>query len=107
MTFPCPKCSHPLSRVMESRSTDLGYKRRRRECLHQQCKHRFSTFEVWQKPLNYDGLIIELSDLHYEAIDLENRLYRLLFETFPDKFPQRIEPQTPDACHQNNSGIEL
>ncbi len=40
----CPRCQHPDSRVLESRSTEAGQSiRRRRECL--ECKHRFTTYE--------------------------------------------------------------
>jgi len=40
----CPYCQHTDSRVLESRSTEVGQSvRRRRECLY--CKHRFTTYE--------------------------------------------------------------
>ncbi|NJN75686.1 MAG: transcriptional repressor NrdR [Synechococcaceae cyanobacterium RL_1_2] len=40
----CPRCNHPESRVLESRSTEAGKSvRRRRECLD--CNHRFTTYE--------------------------------------------------------------
>jgi transcriptional repressor NrdR len=40
----CPSCQHRESRVLESRSTEVGRSiRRRRECLN--CKHRFTTYE--------------------------------------------------------------
>lgn len=40
----CPRCNHPESRVLESRSTEAGKSvRRRRECLD--CTHRFTTYE--------------------------------------------------------------
>lgn len=40
----CPYCQHCDSRVLESRSTEVGQSvRRRRECLR--CKHRFTTYE--------------------------------------------------------------
>lgn len=40
----CPYCQHSDSRVLESRSTEVGQSvRRRRECLR--CKHRFTTYE--------------------------------------------------------------
>ena len=37
----CPNCQHTESRVLESRSTESG--QRRRECLN--CKQRFTTYE--------------------------------------------------------------
>lgn len=40
----CPICQHTNSRVLESRSAQVGQSiRRRRECLH--CQHRFTTYE--------------------------------------------------------------
>lgn len=53
----CPSCQHPDSRVIDSRaSTD--HVRRRREC--QDCGHRFTTYERWERPrlwvLKRDGL---------------------------------------------------
>lgn len=40
----CPICHHANSRVLESRSAELGQSiRRRRECLH--CQNRFTTYE--------------------------------------------------------------
>jgi len=40
----CPFCSHPNSRVLESRSADESSSiRRRRECL--ECRKRFTTYE--------------------------------------------------------------
>jgi len=40
----CPSCQHTDSRVLESRSADIGRSvRRRRECLH--CDFRFTTYE--------------------------------------------------------------
>ncbi len=40
----CPVCSHEDSKVIDSRPTESGTIRRRRECLA--CKHRFNTYEV-------------------------------------------------------------
>lgn len=40
----CPICSHEDSKVVDSRPTESGTIRRRRECLG--CKHRFTTYEV-------------------------------------------------------------
>ena len=40
----CPVCSHPESKVVDSRPADDGAAiRRRRECLS--CGHRFTTYE--------------------------------------------------------------
>jgi transcriptional repressor NrdR len=38
----CPKCHSMLSRVVKS-AGNLGYVRRRRECVH--CGERFTTYE--------------------------------------------------------------
>ena len=40
----CPVCNHPESKVIDSRPTENGSIRRRRECL--QCKKRFTTYEI-------------------------------------------------------------
>lgn len=41
----CPACSHPESKVIDSRPTAEGASiRRRRECLH--CQRRFTTYEI-------------------------------------------------------------
>lgn len=41
----CPVCSHPESKVVDSRPTPDGMSiRRRRECLH--CQRRFTTYEI-------------------------------------------------------------
>lgn len=41
----CPVCQHTDSRVLESRSTEDGSIRRRRECLNPLCRRRFTTHE--------------------------------------------------------------
>ena len=43
-TMRCPICSYDDSKVIDSRPTESGTIRRRRECLS--CKHRFTTYEV-------------------------------------------------------------
>lgn len=47
----CPRCSHPDSRVVESRTLAEGRAvRRRRECLN--CEYRFTSYErIDEKPL--------------------------------------------------------
>ncbi|MBE6607220.1 MAG: transcriptional repressor NrdR [Ruminococcaceae bacterium] len=40
----CPICSHDDSKVIDSRPTESGTIRRRREC--RSCKYRFTTYEV-------------------------------------------------------------
>ena len=42
----CPKCSCPDSKVVDSRPTEDGSIRRRRECLS--CQNRFTTYEVFE-----------------------------------------------------------
>ncbi len=43
----CPYCTHPESKVVDSRPTDEGERiRRRRECLS--CERRFTTYEVME-----------------------------------------------------------
>jgi transcriptional repressor NrdR len=40
----CPACSSPESKVIDSRPTETGSIRRRRECLS--CQRRFTTYEI-------------------------------------------------------------
>ncbi len=42
----CPKCNCPDSKVVDSRPTEDGSIRRRRECLS--CQNRFTTYEVFE-----------------------------------------------------------
>ena len=54
----CPTCSHPDSRVVDSRTTKEGNAiRRRREC--ESCSHRFTTYEraevTWPLIVKKDG----------------------------------------------------
>lgn len=42
----CPKCNCPDSKVVDSRPTEEGSIRRRRECLA--CQNRFTTYEVFE-----------------------------------------------------------
>jgi len=54
----CPICSHPDSRVVDSRTTKEGNAiRRRREC--ESCSHRFTTYErpevTWPLIVKKDG----------------------------------------------------
>ncbi|MFK7929642.1 MAG: transcriptional regulator NrdR [Myxococcota bacterium] len=43
----CPECQHLDSRVIDSRTAGDNV-RRRREC--QECTHRFTTYERWERP---------------------------------------------------------
>lgn len=58
----CPFCGKEDSKVIDSRPTEDG-KRRRREC--QTCKKRFTTFEIVEKPLK----IVIKRDGSYEPYD--------------------------------------
>ncbi len=42
----CPKCNCQDSKVVDSRPTDEGSIRRRRECLA--CQNRFTTYEIFE-----------------------------------------------------------
>lgn len=42
----CPRCGYADSKVVDSRPTEGGGIRRRRECL--QCKNRFTTYETYE-----------------------------------------------------------
>ncbi len=68
----CPICEHGSSRVLRR---DLSIARdgdplslRRRECANPQCKHRFNTFEGYERPdttaeETLESLIAELKKL--------------------------------------------
>jgi transcriptional repressor NrdR len=45
----CPTCRKSETRVVDSRD-DENVVRRRRECLDQRCKHRFTTYERMEAP---------------------------------------------------------
>ena len=57
----CPYCNHPETRVIDSRDTDSGV-RRRRECL--KCGRRFTTYET-----------IQLNDLYVIKKDNRRELF--------------------------------
>ena len=53
----CPICGYQDSKVIDSRPTEDGSIRRRRECLG--CSHRFTTFEtIESKPLFVPGKLL-------------------------------------------------
>ena len=66
----CPSCSHPETKVVDSRPTEDGVSiRRRRECLD--CGHRFTTYER----LSDSPLLVLKSDGSTEAYDRQ-KLFR-------------------------------
>ncbi len=69
----CPSCSHPESKVVDSRPSEDGAAiRRRRECL--ECGHRFTTYER----LGDSPLIVVKSDGSSEAYDRQKLMRGLL-----------------------------
>mgnify|MGYP002395269163 CR=1 FL=1 len=64
----CPYCGHDDSRVVDSRSTDEGI-RRRRECA--ECKERFTTYER----IDTSSITIVKKDKRREPFDRE-KLHR-------------------------------
>lgn len=61
----CPYCSHPISKVTDSRDAgDMNAIRRRRECL--ECGRRFTTFETVDLTLQ-----VRKRDGRYEDFQLE------------------------------------
>ncbi len=80
----CPVCSHPASRVLESREVDEGSSiRRRRECL--ECAHRFTTYERLEVP----NLMIIKKNGNRELFDRE-KLSRGIYKAF-EKRPVPVE----------------
>ncbi len=63
----CPFCGHTDSRVIDSRDTDGGI-RRRRECL--KCRGRFTTYERPQRP----GLFVIKKDKRREEFNKDKLL---------------------------------
>ncbi len=69
----CPVCSHPESKVIDSRSAEEGSSiRRRRECL--KCGHRFTTYER----LGENPIIVIKADGSSEAFNREKLMRGLL-----------------------------
>ena len=50
----CPACGHSDSKVLDSRPTENGSIKRRREC--EKCKHRFTTYEIID---SYPAIVIK------------------------------------------------
>lgn len=69
----CPYCSHPESKVIDSRPTEEGEKiRRRRECL--ECGKRFTTYEVIESV----PILVIKRDKSREAFDPQKLLNGML-----------------------------
>ena len=69
----CPSCSHPESRVVDSRPSDDGLSiRRRRECLG--CGYRFTTYERREET----PLIVVKADGSSEVYDRQKLMRGLL-----------------------------
>lgn len=69
----CPACSHPESKVIDSRPTSEGASiRRRRECLH--CQRRFTTYEIIEDV----PMIVVKKDNSREAYDRNKLLSSII-----------------------------
>ena len=71
----CPKCDFPKSEVIDSRPTDNGGIRRRREC--KSCKHRFTTYETYEVS-NTEPLVVIKKDNSLQLFDRNKILTGLL-----------------------------
>ena len=71
----CPLCAHPESKVIDSRPTDGGGIRRRRECLS--CKNRFTTYETYEVT-NTSPLVVIKKDNSLQLFDRNKILTGLL-----------------------------
>ena len=83
----CPVCSHPESKVVDSRPADDGAAiRRRRECLF--CGHRFTTYERRGE----NPVIVIKSDGSSEAFDRQKLMRGLLIACAKRSIsPERID----------------
>ena len=71
----CPKCGHPETRVIDSRSQEASNAiKRRREC--RKCHHRFTTFERCEDPLE-----VTKSDGTVQAFDRNKLMVGLMRAT--------------------------
>lgn len=68
----CPSCSHPETKVIETRETEEKSTRRRRACI--QCDHRFTTYERFEKL----PIIIVKNDGNVEMYDRDKTLKGIL-----------------------------
>lgn len=68
----CPFCGEEDTKVIDSRSTEEGKKKRRRLC--QKCGKRFTTFESVERPL----LMVAKRDGSFEPFD-RNKLLRGIY----------------------------
>lgn len=68
----CPFCGEEDTKVIDSRSTEEGRKKRRRMC--QKCGKRFTTFESVERPL----LMVAKRDGSFEPFD-RNKLLRGIY----------------------------
>lgn len=68
----CPFCGEEDTKVIDSRSTEEGKKKRRRMC--QRCGKRFTTFESVERPL----LMVAKRDGSFEPFD-RNKLLRGIY----------------------------
>lgn len=64
----CPTCGHPDSKVIDSRPTEEGSIRRRREC--QRCNRRFTTYEIF----DVVPIMVTKKDGSQEMFD-KNKIY--------------------------------
>lgn len=64
----CPTCGYPDSKVIDSRPTEEGSIRRRRECLR--CKRRFTTYEIFDAV----PIMVTKKDGSQEMFD-KNKIY--------------------------------
>lgn len=73
----CPRCGYPKSKVVDSRPTDSGGIRRRRECECSTCKNRFTTYETYELS-NTEPLVVIKKDNSLQLFDRNKILTGLL-----------------------------
>jgi transcriptional repressor NrdR len=89
----CPYCAHPESKVGDSRDTEMGTIRRRRQCLG--CDKRFTTYErVEAVPL-----LVAKKDGRREEFDRDKLIGGLLAAT-------KKRPVTRDTIEQLVDDVE-
>jgi transcriptional repressor NrdR len=101
----CPYCCHQESKVLDSRPTEDGREiRRRRECLNQKCRRRFTTYERH----NSAPLMVVKKDQRREPFNSEKLMIGIIKAC--EKRPvghARIKEMTDEIERQLRMGVDV
>jgi transcriptional repressor NrdR len=105
----CPHCAFPDSKVIDSRPTDGGGIRRRRECL--KCKNRFTTYETYEVT-NTLPLVVIKKDNSLQLFDRNKILTGLLQACYkrpvdPNEIVNEIESELQNSLRNEITTNEL